>query len=53
MKDDKGLASLRIIRSGRSEDGFVQALSGLAGGETVVVDPPERLAEGMKLEEGQ
>ncbi|HQO20888.1 MAG TPA: efflux RND transporter periplasmic adaptor subunit [Acidobacteriota bacterium] len=53
VRDDKGLASLRIIRSGRSEDGFIQALSGLAGGETVVVDPPEALAEGMKLEEGQ
>ena len=53
VKDDKGLAELRIIRSGRSEDGFLQALSGLAGGETVVIDPPEMLAEGMKLEEGQ
>ncbi len=53
VRDDKGLASLRIIRSGRSEDGFVQVLSGLAGGETVVVGPAETLVEGMKLEEGQ
>jgi RND family efflux transporter MFP subunit len=52
-KDDKGLSSLRVVRSGRKEDGFTQVLSGLSGDETVVVNPPEALKEGMKLEAGQ
>jgi RND family efflux transporter MFP subunit len=52
-RDDKGLSSLRIVRSGRREGGFVQVLSGLSGDETVVVNPPETLKEGMKLEAGQ
>jgi len=53
VRDDKGLSSLRIVRAGRSENGFTQVLSGLSGGETVVVGPPEGLAEGMKLEEAR
>lgn len=46
VRNEDGKVFLRIIRSGRREGDFVQILSGLLEGETVVLNPPESLKEG-------
>jgi RND family efflux transporter MFP subunit len=43
--DDGGLAALKLIRTGRRADGMIEVLSGLRGGERVVVNPPALLED--------
>jgi len=50
VRKDDGKVSLRIVRSGRLEGDFVQVLSGLSEGETVVLSPSEAMKEGDILE---
>jgi RND family efflux transporter MFP subunit len=45
-----GRAELRLVRTGGREGDRVVVLSGLADGETVVLDPPPALREGQPLE---
>jgi RND family efflux transporter MFP subunit len=45
-----GRASLRLVRAGRTRDGKVDILSGLAAGELVVTEGAETLRDGRKLE---
>jgi RND family efflux transporter MFP subunit len=44
-----GRAGLRIVKRGGTRGGLVEILSGLSGGEVVVVDPPPGLSEGRLL----
>ncbi len=45
--DDKGVISYRIVRTGALHDrGLVEIISGLNGGERVIVDNLERVVEG-------
>jgi RND family efflux transporter MFP subunit len=44
VTDDR--AARRTVRLGEETDGRFPVLEGLTGGETVVVDPPERLRDG-------
>jgi hypothetical protein len=46
---DDGTARLRWITLGASRDGRVEALSGLAGGERIVIAPPPELADGRRV----
>ncbi len=46
---DHGHARLRIVRAGRSYDGRIELLSGLAGGEPVIVTHAERLLDGQAV----
>lgn len=46
VRKEDGRISLRIIRSGREEGNFIQILSGLKEGETVVLNLQESLKEG-------
>ena len=43
---DQGLARLRMITAGESQDGLTEVLSGLAAGEIVVAAPPPDLVDG-------
>lgn len=45
VRKEDGKVSLRVIRCGRQEGNFIQILSGLSEGETVVLNPPESLKE--------
>lgn len=48
---EEGVARLRPVQIGlRTGDGFVEVTSGLKGGETVVVEGSDRLADGIPLE---
>jgi multidrug efflux pump subunit AcrA (membrane-fusion protein) len=48
---DAGRARLRPIQLGqRTEDGAVEVLAGLTGGETVVVEGSDRLRDGIDVE---
>jgi membrane fusion protein, multidrug efflux system len=46
---DDGKAKLRLVRSGRRQDGAVELLSGLQRGELVVVSEPDRLRDGQPV----
>jgi hypothetical protein len=46
-----GKAVLRLVRTGRPVAGGVEILSGLQGGESLVLQPPADLREGRSLEE--
>jgi len=46
------VARLRAIRTGDELEGRVEVLAGLSSGETVVIDPPEALADGARLAVG-
>lgn len=46
---DQGRASLRLVKTGRTDAGRTEILSGLAGGETVVVAPPAALRDGQPV----
>jgi len=47
----EGKARLRPVQIGqRTEDGAVEVLSGLAGGETVVVEGSDRLRDGIEVQ---
>ncbi len=48
LKD--GHAERRAIRVGGTSGGKQQILSGLSDGETVILDPPEQLADGMPVQ---
>ncbi len=48
-----GRARLRLVKTGRRMDGKVEVLSGLAGGETVVVRDAHLLNDGAAVEAGQ
>jgi RND family efflux transporter MFP subunit len=45
-----GKVERRAVRLGDEQDGQVTVLEGLQGGETVVVDPPQRLRDGAAVE---
>ena len=47
-----GHAARRSVRLGEEADGRFPVLEGLAGGETVVVNPPERLRDGAAVTSG-
>jgi RND family efflux transporter MFP subunit len=44
-----GRATRRTVRLGEESDGSFPVLEGLAGGETVIVNPPERLRDGAAV----
>lgn len=48
-----GTARLRLVKTGRKMDGQVEVLSGLAGGESVVVREAHLLTDGAAVEAGQ
>jgi multidrug efflux pump subunit AcrA (membrane-fusion protein) len=45
-----GTARLRLVTTGRTQDGTVEVLSGLGDGERVVVEGAERLVDGARVE---
>lgn len=47
---EDGRAKVRLIEVGHREPGFVEAVKGLAAGETVVVRGTERLRDGIPVE---
>jgi RND family efflux transporter MFP subunit len=47
---EDGRAHLRLITAGRRANGNVEALSGLSGGEQVIVPVPAGLADGARVE---
>ena len=47
--DDQGRAGLRWVRLGRALDERIEVLSGLAGGETIILTAAAPLAEGDKV----
>lgn len=47
--NEAGHARLRLVRTGAQFEDFVEILSGLDAGETVVVDPAHPLADGQPL----
>jgi multidrug efflux pump subunit AcrA (membrane-fusion protein) len=49
MKDGAGLARQRELKLGRTLGDDREVLEGLSGGETVVVEPPEKLADGESV----
>jgi len=44
-----GMASLRKLTLGRTLGDDREVLAGVAGGEQVVLDPPETLADGARV----
>ena len=48
---DKGKAAVRKVTTGLAEEDRIEVVSGLAPGETVVIDDPVGLADGMDLKE--
>jgi RND family efflux transporter MFP subunit len=46
---ENGKALLRVVRTGESNGGHVQILSGLSGGEILVVRPPSDIANGQPV----
>jgi RND family efflux transporter MFP subunit len=49
LVDDQGLARLRWVRAGRAQGDEVEVISGLAGGETVVLTAEQPLEEGDRV----
>jgi RND family efflux transporter MFP subunit len=49
LKDDGGVAQQRELKLGRTLGEDREVLEGLSGGDTVVVEPPEKLADGARL----
>ncbi|KQY54972.1 efflux RND transporter periplasmic adaptor subunit [Lysobacter sp. Root494] len=50
LKDGGGLARQRELRLGRTLGDDREVLEGLGGGETVVVEPPAKLADGARVQ---
>jgi len=50
---EDGTARLRLVKTGRKMNGQVEVLSGLAGGESVVVRDAHLLTDGAAVEAGQ
>ncbi|HET6434673.1 MAG TPA: efflux RND transporter periplasmic adaptor subunit [Xanthomonadaceae bacterium] len=53
LKDGEGRASRRALQLGRTLGDDREVLDGVAGGETVVLDPPEGLADGARVKVAQ
>jgi RND family efflux transporter MFP subunit len=49
VEDDAGVAQQRAVKLGRTLGDDREVVEGLSGGETVVVAPPERLADGARV----
>jgi RND family efflux transporter MFP subunit len=49
LQDEQGRAQQRAITVGRTIGDDREVLDGLAGGDTVVVDPPETLVDGARV----
>jgi RND family efflux transporter MFP subunit len=49
LKDGAGLAQQRELKLGRTLGDDREVMQGLSGGETVVVEPPEKLADGARV----
>jgi RND family efflux transporter MFP subunit len=49
IADDAGIARQRALKLGRTLGDDREVLEGLSGGETVVVAPPEKLADGARV----
>jgi membrane fusion protein (multidrug efflux system) len=49
--EDAGIARLRLVRTGRSHDGWQEIASGLSGGERVVVSRGDDLSDGQRVEQ--
>jgi len=47
---DSGTARLRLIRTGREQDGWVEVVSGLSGDERVAVPAAVALVDGQRVE---
>lgn len=47
---DQGVAHLRMITAGESQEGQTEVLSGLSAAETVVAAPPHELRDGSRVE---
>lgn len=47
---EEGVARLRIVRTGVSAEGWTAILSGLEGGESVILNPSRALAGGRRVE---
>ncbi len=50
LVDDKQIARFRLVRTGRTLGERVEIVSGLKAGDRYVVKPPEKLADGVKVE---
>jgi hypothetical protein len=46
---EKGVASMRLVRTGAAVDGRIEILSGLQAGDQVVIDASEKLQDGQPL----
>ena len=46
---EKGYAQLRIVRTGKCTDGEVELLSGIAPGESVIIEGAEQLRDGQPI----
>ena len=49
MLGNEDAVALRVVKTGIAMGADRQVLSGLAAGETVVLDPPETLADGDRV----
>ena len=49
IADDGSTAQQRVLKLGRTLGDDREVLDGLSGGETVVVEPPEKLADGARV----
>ena len=49
--DKDGMARMRLIKSGKLLNGKIMVISGLAEGESIVVDQVEKVREGVKIEQ--
>ena len=47
---EEGKAAMKAVRIGETDNGRVEILSGLAGGEQVVVENADRLEQGTPVE---
>ena len=50
LDTDRATAGLRWITLGRTRDGSVEVLTGLAAGERYVVEPTSQLRDGQPIE---
>ncbi len=49
---EDGAVRLRIVRTGGSQEGDIEILAGLDGGEAIVPAPPAELRDGQPIQEG-
>ncbi|RLE19033.1 MAG: hypothetical protein DRJ14_01915 [Acidobacteria bacterium] len=50
IRDSKGFAKMRIIRTGKKSGNMVEVTSGLNGGEHIATTGVDKLSDGLKLE---